>query len=652
MSTDTIVQIPYNRLRRSVSNVRRSGRDKAAYKAGIESLAASIFAQGVLQNLVVHMVDDLGHVAAGGRRFEAIGLLVESGRFPDTYPVPCKVIDDEAITAASLAENIQREAMHPADELDAFLDLSKQGWTINAIADSFGVTPLVVERRLKLRAAAPALLVDFRADLLTTDQLIALCATDNHDRQLSVWNRVKDQSYGYGKEPANLRRAVIDAEVEAANDPRVAFIGGVEAYEMAGGVARRDMFATEGGGVILEDVALLDALVDAKLHEQAEALRIEGWGWVDIWSTWNWTEFDRFGKAPTITVELSDEVKLQLAALAGQQEQVAAAIEVLEANEGELTTEEDSQLDALNDQSEDLLKESAKLKEQAATYAPGVIEFAGALVVYQHGKIRIERGLVRAADRAKVAALLEDGQHISGGRVTEPAGRKADALSDALRRSLLGYRNLAAQVATSTNAKAAKALFVCKFVADIRRNSSAIPADMGVTNGYGTRTYCPITDDAGQAKEAEFIAFGDALIEEFPKGPIELWDAVLALKPADLDALIAYAMARSVSLAPEADGLSAKYLEALNLSMADHFTPTVGNYLGRVSKDLILEALTEAEKVTGEEDRAALLSMKKGALAQEAETRLAGTGWVPKLIRTQNAKPVAEKPRKKAASKA
>lgn len=643
MSAAVNVQIPYNRLRRSASNVRRSGRDAAAYKDGVEALAASILAQGVLQNLVVHMVDDLGHVAAGGRRFDAIGLLVESGKLAETFPVPCKVIADEAVTAASLTENVHRAAMHPADELDAFLSLSEQGWTIDRIADSFGVTPLVVERRLKLRAAAPALLEDFRADLLTTEQLIALCATDNHDRQLSVWTRVKDQHWG--KEPNNLRRAVIETEVEASKDLRVAFIGGVAAYEQAGGMVRCDLFASEGEGVILEDIALLESLVDAKLQQHAELLQAEGWGWVEVMPQWDWSEFDRFGKAPTISVELPDAVKLQLTALEAQHEQVAAAIEVLEGNE--LTEEEDAQLDALNDQLDDLVLQVGKLNDQAVGFAPAVIELAGALVAYYRGEIRLERGLVRAADRAKITAQLEDGQRIAGGRETESAGRKADALSDALRRSLLGYRNLAAQVATASNAKAAKVLFACKFVGDIRHTSAQVPSDLGVTNGYGTRTYCPISDEAGQGMEAEFLACGDALIEKMPTNPDELWDAVAALKPADLDALIAYAVARSVSLSPEADGLTAKYLEALNLNMADHFTATAGNYLGRVSKDLILEALTEAKKVAGEEDRAALLSMKKGALAQEAETRLLGTGWVPKLIRTQM-NPVEGKRRKAA----
>ncbi|NWC89991.1 ParB/RepB/Spo0J family partition protein [Pseudomonas reactans] len=653
MSTSTRVEIPYNELRRGASNVRRTGRESAAYKAGIEALAASILAthqqtgQGLLQNLVVHIVGDNKDVAAGGRRYDAIGLLIDRGDFVETYPVPCLIIGDEGITAASLTENVHRSAMHPADELDAFMALTEQSWTIDRIADSFGVTPLVVERRLKLRAASPALLEEYRADLLSTDQLIALCATDDHERQMSVWNRVKGQYYG--NDAKSLRRAVIETEVDAVTDKRVKFIGGVEVYEKAGGLARRDLFAVQGEGVILEDVALLDSLVNAKLQEHAEALRTEGWSWVEVWNTFDWSNYHRFGSAPTIKVELPAAIQEQLAVVAVKQEEVAAAIEELTSGTDSLTDEEDAQLDALNERMDELEEETVNLSVQAEAYAPAVMEHAGALVAYDYGDIRLYRGLVRASDRANVDALLEDGQQITGGRETESAGRKPDALSDALRRSLLGHRNMAAQVATSKNADAAKVLFVCKFVAGIRRTTATVPTDMGVSNGYGTRTYCTITDNAGLAKEAEFIALGDALTENLPKDPVELWDAVAALNSADLDALIAHAMARSVSLSEKADGLSAKYLEAISLNMADHFTPTVENYLGRVSKDLILEALTEAGKVADEADRAALLAMKKTALANEAETRLAGLGWVPRLIRTETLESATSKSRKKAA---
>lgn len=645
MSNVTVTSMPYNRLRGSQANVRR-GRGAAAYKASIEKLAASILAihkltgQGLLQNLVVNLVGDFGEVVAGRRRYDALGLLIERGEFQDTYPVPVQVVEDDAVTAASLTENVQRVAMHPADEFDAFFALVEQGWTIDAIADAFGVTPLVVERRLKLCAAAPALLEDYRADLLTTDQLIALCGTDDHERQIAVWSRVRDYEHHYGKNPAELRRAVMDAEVDAVKDPRVAFIGGIDAYEKAGGKVRRDLFAVDGDGVILEDSALLETLVNDRLNEIHAEVSAEGWGWTEVWTQMDWTAYQRYGKAPTVTVELSAEAQARLSELEAKLGEVEASVDRVMSDD-----ENDEALEALDEEHADLLEKIAELNQSTVTVEPAAIEHCGALVIFDRGEVRFERGLVRAADRQKIAALLGEGYHISGGRESEPAGRKADALSDALRRSLLGYRNLAAQSMTSKNASAAKILFVCKFVADIRGSFGVAPTDLSVTNGYGTRTYCTISDDAGKEMESAFEAGGHTLIEKLPKDPCELWDALSAMKPVDLDSLLAYAVARSVSLSENADGLSAKYLSALGLNMTEHFTATVQNYLGRVSKDLILEALTEAGKVAGEEDRSALLSMKKAALAKEAESRLEGTGWVPKLIRISS-KPVETKEKK------
>ena len=58
--------------------------------------------------------------------------------------------------------------------------------------------------------------------------------------------------------------------------------------------------------------------------------------------------------------------------------------------------------------------------------------------------------------------------------------------------------------------------------------------------------------------------------------------------------------------------------------------PTVENYLGRVTKARILEAVRE-----GAGDRAAdlIAHLKKGDMAKEAERLLADTGWLPEPLR-------------------
>ncbi|WP_164893512.1 ParB/RepB/Spo0J family partition protein, partial [Mesorhizobium sp. M7A.T.Ca.US.000.02.1.1] len=192
------------------------------------------------------------------------------------------VISAEDATAASLAENVQRENMNPVDELNAFKQLVDEGFTIDRVADTFGVTPLVVQRRLKLVAAAPELLELHGAGEISTDQMIALCATDDHEVQVKVWETHGGNTWNGPAKPADLRRAILTREVEADRDHRVAFIGGVAAYEAAGGEVRRDLFSTDGQAAILTDPELLDKLVADKLEATKENLLAEGWGWVEI----------------------------------------------------------------------------------------------------------------------------------------------------------------------------------------------------------------------------------------------------------------------------------------------------------------------------------------------------------------------------------
>ncbi|MBA6068103.1 ParB/RepB/Spo0J family partition protein [Pseudomonas mosselii] len=637
-------EVPFSQLRMSARNTRKN-RGTEAHKAKVAELAESIAQMGLLQNLVVHADGEFFDVDAGGTRFEAIGLLIEGGRWPVEQLVPVMVIGIDEALAASYTENSKRYAMHPADEFEAFVALTSEGWTIDQIADKFGVTPLVVERRIKLQAAAPELLQAFRNNVLTTDQLIALCSTDNHERQVEVWNRTKNNDWQ--RTPNNLRAAVIDKEIDGSKDPRLALIGGVEAYEKAGGAVRRDMFSGDGNGVILEDASLLATLMFHKLEEVAEDHRNEGWKWVEVWPTWDYTAYSRFGAAPTVVRVLPEEQAEQLKALNAELDAVETELYALDSDEN---PERYSELDSRQSVLQELIDQ---LEEQTVGYQPEVMKHAGVIVAFSREQIRIERGLVKTEDRAQVEALLEQGARISGGRESQPAGRKVDAVSEALRKSLLGHKNLAAQRVTARSPHAAKALLVSQMVTSMRNKPSDAPTDYSISSGWGSRSYCTITDEAGVEQQKAFETVCKNLIEDLPTDAGALWEALYALSASELDALLAHAVARSVSLATEPGrGMTDKFVTTLGLDMAEHFTATAGNYLGRVPKELVLEALVEAGKVKDDADRMALVAMKKGVLAKEAEARLQGSGWVPKLIRTASSEKPAAGKKGKSSSKA
>lgn len=64
--------------------------------------------------------------------------------------------------------------------------------------------------------------------------------------------------------------------------------------------------------------------------------------------------------------------------------------------------------------------------------------------------------------------------------------------------------------------------------------------------------------------------------------------------------------------------------------------PTVDNYLGRVTKSRILEAVREGE---GESSAGLIDHLKKGVMAKEAERLLDGSGWLPEPLRLVDAAP-------------
>ncbi len=165
MTTNTITytttEISLAKLTPSPVNTRRTGAG-----AGIEALAASIQAHGLLQSLVVR--PKLGRkgqatgryeVVAGARRLAALKLLAKQKRVSKGTAIPCRVLDGEGVdgSEASLAENVVRLDMHPADQFEAFAGLHGGGMGTEDIAARFGVSGHTVRQRLRLAVVSPAL---------------------------------------------------------------------------------------------------------------------------------------------------------------------------------------------------------------------------------------------------------------------------------------------------------------------------------------------------------------------------------------------------------------------------------------------------------------------------------------------------------------
>ena len=86
---------------------------------------------------------------------------------------------------------------------------------------------------------------------------------------------------------------------------------------------------------------------------------------------------------------------------------------------------------------------------------------------------------------------------------------------------------------------------------------------------------------------------------------------------------------------------TARRSDHVKLDMRRYWEANEANYLGRVSKERILEAVREAVTPEAGDN---LSKLKKQAMAEAATQRLAGKCWLPSLLREPQVTTMAEEP--------
>ena len=242
-------------------------------QAEIDALATNIRELGLIQNLA-GLRDEAGKVGviAGGRRLRALAQLQDDDRFA---LVPVKLAEDEATAAVwAAAENSQRSALHPADEIHEYALLRDKGVSEAAIAIAFGVTKAHVKRRLRLARLPETVLAALRADKIGLSEAGAFVVCDDLARVDEVLARISGHPGSYSED--SIKR-LLKAEAVRDTDRRARFVG-VPAYREAGGRISTDLF---GGEVYLDDVTILDACFATRLAAVAEeTCERDGWKWV------------------------------------------------------------------------------------------------------------------------------------------------------------------------------------------------------------------------------------------------------------------------------------------------------------------------------------------------------------------------------------
>src|SRR5450830_1023654 len=628
--TKNLILVPLSQLlsRRSKRNARTTPR------LSIPELAASISRIGLLQNLVVILATDgeQYEVVAGDRRLTALKLLAKKKRIVADYEVPCLLVLDASARTVSLAENLLREQMHPADQFEAFAALVKEGRPIEDIAADFGVSPLVVQRRLKLANVSPRLMADYRAGGVTLEQLMALTITDDHAAQQAAFYAAPE----WQRSASALRERLTEREIDATH-PLVRFAG-LDTYKAAGGDIRRDLFAEGDAGTYLTDAALLETLVRGKLDEMAEGIRAEGWAWVEAVPQLSYAERQAFQNAPRQRREPTARDSRRIASLQNRLDKIDAELE--EAYDAE----DGGKAETLESRREQVAGELQAVEDALHGYAPDVRAVAGAIITLDRsGEAVIHRGLLREAE-AKALRTLErlrqgfgsaEGEAGNDDEGEDAEQPKAASLSDRLAQRLSAHRTAALQIEVARHPQVALAALVHGMVQTVLQDNHYghdLPLGVRLTvqdRLEGMAPDWPESPAAVALRELQQVA-GEAL----PQDSAELFAALLATPQDELVRLLAVCVAATVDVVtPRATQRQpgAELAQAVGLDMAAWWKPTAEGYFRHVSKAVILE--TVGEFAPAHVTR--LAKLKKGDIASEAERLTDGTGWMPTVFHAE-----------------
>ncbi len=276
-----------------------------------------------------------------------------------------------------------------------------------------------------------------------------------------------------------------------------------------------------------------------------------------------------------------------------------------------------------------------ELEDRPLTYDPADIARAGAFVsIDDDGILVVQRGYVRQDDKEQAVDDASEGASHTGseaqaqdsGNVSPPAEPEDEGLkplSERLVMELTAHRTLALRDALGADPDTAflAALHSIALQSFYHFSFESCLEITATSSGFSVQgpdlKTCPSALSIEERHEA--------WRKQLPDEARELWNALQAFDEARLKALFAHCVGLSVnavrgplnraeSRMRHADQLA----QALSLDMAEAgWKPTAANYLGRVSKAHILEAVTEAK---GSSSATLIEHMRKRSAASTSHT--------------------------------
>ena len=524
--------------------------------------------------------------------------------------------------------------MNPADEAQAFAALVAGGATVEDVARRFGLTVRFVDGRLRLATLAPVVFGALASGEITLDIAKAFGATSDQEIQARVFEQVSSAYYAPNAD--SIRRMVLSGTVRGS-DPRARFVGR-DAYIAAGGRIERELFDNDDSESWV-DVALLESLAAAKMEEQAKALAAEqGLAWVkptlDPYASHDLVE--GLVRLPAEPAPLTEAELTRLDELDASYDEHAAILEDEDSAE-EAVAAAEAAIDAIE-------RECQEIRARPPVIAADLKAEAGMILVLSRDGTPVLQPVFygeRQSDPADGDSGIEvvAGEEGSDRRRTTLSKRLVDELAmqrrDVLALHVASDPGLALDLMVFTLADADTHDWRARAASTLRA-----PVPAGPIIGFEAK------DAPASSGLAEFRS---SLDESWRAGDdaISRFDMFRALPDDSRAAWLGYVVARSLeaslNMAGERQLPFQDHLGSLiGIDMAQWWRPTAANYFDRVSKQVILDALTD---VGGLELSSRFASVKKGDLAMSAERVFAGTyitevevrekalAWVPEVMR-------------------
>lgn len=253
-------------------DVRKSADDPAAFA----TLKASIAAVGIIQPLIAVRHAGKLYVVSGNRRLRALRELTRApvldvSSIRHLMSVPTIEIADAAagqLRELAVMANLTLP-MHPVDQFEVIAGAIKARMSVEDIAARWGVPSRRVRQIVALGGLAPEVREAWRKGEIDAKTAQTFTLGDI-EAQTKVFAKLRKQGR---VDDWQVKQALVGNKADVGK--LLAFVG-LDAYRIAGGKVREDLFGVDH---VVDDRALVKQLATAKIDAVIAELTGTGWAW-------------------------------------------------------------------------------------------------------------------------------------------------------------------------------------------------------------------------------------------------------------------------------------------------------------------------------------------------------------------------------------